>query len=60
MTAVLNWIKAEWRDPSTHVWLAAEGGVLTAWSNGTMTDHQALAAAIAAAIAIIIPTGAKP
>lgn len=59
MTRIWNWIKGEWADPTTHVWLAGLLGIAVAYLNGKMTGTQAEVAALGAVIAIIVPTGAK-
>lgn len=59
MTQVVQWIKSEWKDPSTHTWLLALGATATAWLNGAMTNQQAVAAVVLSTLAIIIPTGAQ-
>ncbi len=59
MQAIWNWIKGEWADPSTHIWLAGLLGIGVAYLNGHMTVGQAEVAALSAIVAIVVPTGAK-
>lgn len=60
MTAIWNWIKSEWADPSTHAWLVLAGGTALAYANGQVDAKSAIMTVIGAALGIVIPTGHKP
>lgn len=57
MTAIWNWVKAQWADQSTHAWLVGAGATVVAYLNGSIDQRTAIAALIGSALGIVIPTG---
>lgn len=57
MAKIWAWIASEWAQTSTHVWLATELGIAVTYINGQVSGSEALAGAIGALVAIIVPQG---